>query len=262
MQSDMNVVNDWYINNKMVLNVDKSNSMVICNPQKRRLQTNCDLTIEIGGQQLENVENTQILGINIDQNLKWSTHVHNMCMKLSRLLALLRRIRFYLTTDSKVLFYNSYVMPCFMYCITVWGNCSKTELNRLYMYQKRFIRIVLNDYTTNINDLFNITNFLTVFEIIEYQTSILMFKCISGISPDYLQKLFSRNDNNVYNLRRHVSNLIIPRPTTETLKRAFSYNGAVNWNNLPEHVKEAPNILMFKRGVKYFILSKRLQNNL
>ena len=98
---------------------------------------------------------------------------------------------------------------------------------------------------------------MTVFEIIEYQTSILMFKCINGIAPDYLKQLFSFNNYNVYNLRRNSFDVIVPRPKTETLKRAFSYNGAATWNKIPTSVREAPNILTFKRNVKLFILSKR-----
>ena len=256
IQSDMNIINDWYINNKMILNVDKSNTMVVCNSQKRR-RHQYHLNVKIGGQYLQHVTNTEILGVTIDHDLKWSIHVDNMCKKLARLLALLRRICFYLTTESMVLFYNSYVMPCFTYCTNVWGNCNKTDLNRLFMYQKRFIRIVFNDYTTEVNDLFYRSKWLTVFEIIEYQTSILMFKCINGIAPDYLKQLFSFNKYNVYNLRRSIFDVIVPRPKTETLKRAFSYNGAATWNKIPTSVREAPNILTFKRNVKFFILSKR-----
>ena len=48
------------------------------------------------------------------------------------------------------------------------------------MYQKRFITIVFNDYTTVINELFNRSKWCTAFEIIEYgyQTSILMFNAL------------------------------------------------------------------------------------
>ena len=54
IQSDMNIVNDWYINNKMILNVDKSNTMVVCNSQKRRRHQN-HLNVKIGGQYLQHV---------------------------------------------------------------------------------------------------------------------------------------------------------------------------------------------------------------
>ena len=66
-----------------------------------------------------------------------------MCKKLARLLDLLRRICFYLITESMVLFYNSYVMPCFTYCTNVWANCNKTDLNRLFMYQKGLLGLFL-----------------------------------------------------------------------------------------------------------------------
>ena len=33
-------------------------------------------------------------------------------------------------------------MPCFTYCINVWCNCNKTDLNRLFMYQKLFLMTI------------------------------------------------------------------------------------------------------------------------
>ena len=49
-----------------------------------------------------------------------------------------------------------------------------------------------------------------------------------------------------YPLRNVGTDLIVPRPKSETLRKSFSYQGSVLWNTLPLHVREAENITSFK----------------
>ena len=124
IQSDMDILSKWYNVNKMVLNTDKSNCMLIC---KRNTLSEAKLHIHMNHQDLNNVTDTKILGVTVDQDLKWNLHIDNICKKLSRLSGLLWRIKSYLTFNAMVLFYNSYVLPCFQYCLSVWGNCLQIQ---------------------------------------------------------------------------------------------------------------------------------------
>ena len=117
--------------------------------------------------------------------------------------------------------------------------------------------MILNDYCSEANVLFNNLKWLTIYELIDYQIYVLMFKCVNGTAPDYLQDMFSFYNDQTYNLRRSNMDLIIPKPKTETLKRSFSYTGAVKWNCLPEAIRQSPNIDTFKHCVKDYIIAQR-----
>jgi hypothetical protein len=43
----------------------------------------------------------------------------------------------------KILFFNSYILPIFDFCCTVWGNCSEAGIQRITKLQKRAARIIL-----------------------------------------------------------------------------------------------------------------------
>ena len=123
--------------------------MLICTQQKRSRLVNATLSVYINGTYINNVDNQHVLGITIDNSLKFDIHIRNICTKLSRLLYLFCSIRNYLSMDGKITFYNSYILPCLDYCITTWGYTNKTNLEKLFRFQKRMGRLVLNDFGWN-----------------------------------------------------------------------------------------------------------------
>ncbi len=79
------------------------------------------------------------------------------------------------------------------------------------------------------------------------QKSILMYKTLHGMTPDYLRSRFVyRDDVSAYRLRNTENKLVLPQPRTDYLKKSFSYSGAQLWNNLPEDLRQASKLADFK----------------
>ena len=79
------------------------------------------------------------------------------------------------------------------------------------------------------------------------QTSILMYKTLHGITPDYLKSRFVYRDSaRAYRLRNTENKLVLPQPRTDYLKRSFLYSGAQLWNNLPVDLRQASSLTDFK----------------
>ena len=58
-------------------------------------------------------------------------------------------------------------------------------------------------------------------------------------------------DVHIYNLRNRKTDLAPPTPKREFVKRCFSYNGALHWNNLPHEAKIGELILkLFQIDIK------------
>ena len=66
----------------------------------------------------------------------------------------------------------------------------------------------------------------------------LMFKIIKGLSPAYLQDLFSTK----YNLRDSEIKLNLPKPRTNYCKPALGYRGALLWNSLPINLRKSDSL--------------------
>ena len=113
---------------------------------------------------ISNVASQNVLGVMIDNSLKFDFHVDNICKKMSKLMLLLSKVKSYLPYDAKILFYKSYVIPCLDYCMIVWGYASKMNLDKLFKYQKRIGRIILNDYACDSLELFDRLWWLTIYD--------------------------------------------------------------------------------------------------
>ena len=82
-----------------------------------------------------------------------------------------------------------------------------------------------------------------------------MFKSMNGLAPEYLQSLFSQR-RSVYNyLRDSEGKLTLPKPSSNYLKRSFSYSGAMLWNNMPKSLKTAVSVNHFKQLIKKVALA-------
>ena len=71
---DINNLNKWFIVNKFSLNVDKPCYMVFT-PHRNDCKNNFELLI--GDVKIKRVKSCRYLGLNIDDELKWSEHISN-----------------------------------------------------------------------------------------------------------------------------------------------------------------------------------------
>ena len=86
------------------------------------------------------------------------------------------------------------------------------------------------------------------------QKALMMFKSMNGLAPEYPQSLFSQR-RSVYNLRDSEGKLTLPKPSTNYLKRSFSYSGTMLWNNMPKSLKTAVSVNHFKQLIKKVTLA-------
>ena len=81
------------------------------------------------------------------------------------------------------------------------------------------------------------------------QKASMMYKTMNDLAPEYLQSLFSQR-HSAYNLKNSEGRLTLSKPSTNYLKRSFSYSGAMLWNNLTKSSKNAASAEHFKRNIK------------
>ena len=114
---------------------------------KRHDKIQASYTLE--GTVLENVESTKYLGVTITSDLKWNSHIRNVCSKGNRTLSLgfLRQNVFSCLQDVKEAAYKSLVRPILKYGSTVWDrHCNGLNVE-LEDVQKRAARYVTNNYS-------------------------------------------------------------------------------------------------------------------
>ena len=90
LNMDLVYLVDWFITNKLSLNVNKSNYLLLLSSEL--LQVDIHKEIIVGTERIKRVSSCKFLGIIIDDKLCWSSHLNYINVKLSRSLYILNSI--------------------------------------------------------------------------------------------------------------------------------------------------------------------------
>ncbi len=137
-----NAVN-WFTTNLMQANPDKFQLMYM-KPFISR--DPLPLTLDINGASIERERNVKLLGITIDDKLKFDIQVNNMCSKASRQLNVLYRFKNIFNEEEKKIIYNTFILANFNYCPIVWHFCGTTMTGKIEKVQERALRFLQNDF--------------------------------------------------------------------------------------------------------------------
>ena len=239
----------WFKSNHMVANPQKFQSMFLGTRKK------VDLCLDINGKTSRTTSSVNLLGVEIDWKLKFNKHVNQNCKNAYNKTKALARVRYKLNQRQKLSLYNSFAMSCFCYCPVVWMFCGKSANEFAERVQRKALRAVYNDYSSNYKQLLNKGGHNTIHEMNKISLLVEVFKCLNGENPPILSSIFAYKNLN-YNLRR--SNLLaLPRPNTISYGlNSFKYRGSMAWNNLPDILKNCDNSNEFKEKLKSQIVIK------
>ena len=98
------------------------------------------------GTVLENVDNIKYLGVTITNDLKWNTHISNICTKANRTLGFLRRTVFSCPQNVKEATYKGMVHPILEYGSSVWDPHLEKLQEELEKVQNPAARFVTRNY--------------------------------------------------------------------------------------------------------------------
>jgi hypothetical protein len=94
---------------------------------------------------IEDITSAKLLGLTLDSHNVWVNQIDKIYCNINSRLFLFKRIREALLFDSRIKFYFGLIYPHFIYGITIWGNASNELLHPLLKFQKRAVRLILNE---------------------------------------------------------------------------------------------------------------------
>ena len=168
--------------------------------------------------ELEKVNSVKCFGVDIDEYLTWDNHMLSIRQKVTRNLAVLRRVKPFLKTENLIvmIIYRSIIGPYFTYCCIVWDNISETQIVNLQKLQNRAARIITGSYLQKSSYVLCELGLMTLEAMRKRQKAILMFKILNGLTAPFQSKMFTHNASfHDYGLRSSRMNLALPKSRTD-----------------------------------------------
>ena len=138
INSEIEKMNLWLKLNKLSLNADKTKYMIFHTNQR----IIPPIALSINNKLIAQVSTFNFLGIMLDSNMLWTSHTNLVCMKLSKTIGIIKRLKYIF--PNKILFslYNSLFIPYIQYGLLLWGS----KYSNVEKLQKRAIRLATGSH--------------------------------------------------------------------------------------------------------------------
>ena len=125
------------------------------------------------------------------------------------------------------------------YCLTVYGNGSQTNFDRLQKIINFAARVIFGRQKfDHVSDLRDLLGWMPPKFMADYHALITARKVTKHGEPEALASLFTSNSDARDRSTRQDHHFHLPRPRLETGKRRFGYRAAVLLNRLPADAVE------------------------
>ena len=242
LERDALKLSGWFHENYMKLNDDKCHLLVFGD------KTN-DVSVKVGNSLIKESSEEKLLGVTIDKNLSFKTHLNSLCKKASQKLHALARISKFMDTDKRVMMMNTFVMSQFSYCPLIWMFHDRRINNKINKIHERALRIAYRDSHSCFEFLLEKNNSVSLHQKNLQLLLVEIFKTKENLNPSFMNDIFVERTEN-YNLRSG-NTLQLPKARTTTYGiESVSFLGSLLWHALPESMKKSENFAVFKRKLK------------
>ena len=179
LESDLNVL-VWLNINSLKANRGKFKFTVLGTKEAD------SFVLNIGKNKIESSTEVTLLGVKIDKQLKFKSHIEELCRKAAYKLHALRRIRKYLTVEKAKLLANAFINSQFTYAPLIWMFAGKSSIAKICKIHFRTLQIVYNNYDKSYQDLLNFSNDISIHQKHLRLLAIEVYKSLMNINPEFM----------------------------------------------------------------------------
>jgi hypothetical protein len=201
-------------------------------------------------------DETKSLGFVIDHSLNFKTQINNVCRRGFAILSNLWRISSKLpNTKLKIQIVHACIISLIDYCNSLYINLPKQEINKLQRLMNGAVRFIYNlrrDPKISITEHLKKCHFLPCGLRIKFKICTLVFRCLKGNAPEYLQNLIKMKPS-LPSLRVYDDSTLLHEScykTSNYMERGFSTAAPKLWNELPRDIRESETEDIFKWRLK------------
>ena len=239
---ELSLVNDWLQINKLSLNVDKTKYMIFHNRQKH-VSLYKQLTLQFNGMSINRTENFNFLGIVINEQLTWNSHITHLSSKINTVVGMLHRLKHQLPTKILKMIYNSLILSRLHYGNIIWGGqpASLIKLN------KKALRAIANvGCNVHTNPIEKRLKLLSVPDIHRLKLFCLYKKLIDQKLPNYIAKMFEN----------------MSLDTDPNFPKSVKYRNTIRFV-LPTFLQTAPSVLLGKsQSIAYCYFKSKVKEHI
>ena len=240
MENNLNKISCYSAVNQLIPHPNKTKVLIFSKRSQISAFEN-RAPLKLNNDEVHYVDSYKCLGFTLDQQLSYSQHLKEMCRKIHRGLAIMRRVESFIPRDSLIRLADSLVNTHLDYCSPLLHNFSGNQLESLLKLQKQCARTIFSvSKRSHCKPLFIELGWLPIYQRIEFNSCMMMYKIESNIDPPYLTDMFQKSSEvHNHNTRSSLNkSFVCPGGHGKLYTKTFAFYGTKLWNSLPSHLKD------------------------
>jgi len=199
----------------------------------------------VGVAQVAPVTSARYLGVYLDSDMTTKTHVTRLVSSCFGNIRQIHRIHRSLPRSTLTMLSSSFIMSKLDYCNVALVGLTRCDLDRLQSVINAAARLTVGgQHYDHISPLLVDLHWLWMAERIQYKLCVLVYRCLHGSAPCYLQQtvcLAASMESWCSLWSVPSSDLMVPATRRSTLGDcALTVAGPRAWNNLPDVIHHWP----------------------
>ena len=240
LESETSIILDWFRKNEMKSNDEKC-KLIVANTD--------NISLNVGSDLIQSHNTVELLGIKIDNELKFTDHVTNLIKKGNQKLHALARISRYVDNEKMKLLMNAFITSQFNYCPLVWMFHNRTLNSKINKLHERALRLVYNNDDLSFDELLELNGSITVHQQNLQKLATEMYKVKHNIAALPFQEFFNEHFNS-YDTRKGNTWNIPKIRTVNWGSESLRYRGLLTWAQVPDDIKSCESLETFKEEIK------------
>ena len=149
------------------------------------------LSLLINGIKIERTSEIVLLGIIIDDQLTFKTHMGYICRMAKYKLGALQRIRIYLSNEKARLLATAFINSQFCYVPLIWMFAGKTLMSKVQKIDFRTLQVVYNTYEKYYNELLILNRDISIHQKHLHLLATEVYKSVNNLNPQFMWNYFN-----------------------------------------------------------------------
>lgn len=255
LKACLTAVKSWLSANFLLLNSAKTEMMTI--GPARLNQQHDQLVLTLDDCVIQCRDRVKNLGVVFDQTLSFDLHIKQVTKVEFFHLRRIAKIRPLLSLNDAEVLVHSFVTSRLDYCNALLSGLPKKSFRGLQLVQNAAARILIGSSRyDHISPVLASLHWLPVQVRADFKVLLLTYKALNGMAPSYLTDLLTPYVP-TRSLRSQATGLLmIPIVRKKTVgERAFFFRAPILWNRLPQEIRQACSVEVFKAKLKTHLFS-------